>query len=273
MIKTQRLMCIFAHPDDETLGVGGIIARYAAQGTEVFLLTATRGQRGWPWEDKPYPGAETLGRQRETELRAAARELGIREVTLLDYMDGELAEADPLEVTRQAAAHIRRLRPQVVLTFDPHGVYGHPDHIAICQITTAAVMLAGTPDEHLPGEPHSVSKLYYLAETQASIDEYQALFGEIVMPVDGEERRGKSWEDWAITTRVDCRAYWQHVWRAAACHQTQLPGIQGLLDLPEAQKQSLWATQSLYRIFSLVDPGEGRETDLFAGIGQPEQVA
>ena len=78
MIKTQRLMCIFAHPDDETLGVGGIIARYAAQGTEVFLLTATRGQRGWPWEDKPYPGAETLGRQRETELRAAARELGIR---------------------------------------------------------------------------------------------------------------------------------------------------------------------------------------------------
>lgn len=268
MQASLRMTCVFAHPDDETLGVGGIIARYAAQGVEVSLITATRGERGWPWEDRPYPGLQELGRLREQELHAAAQTLGIREVTLLDYVDGELAQADQLVAARQVAAHLRRLRPQVALTFDPHGVYGHPDHIAICQITTAAVLLAAGQNDSLPGVPHLVSKLYYLAETQASLSAYENLFGEITMPVNGEIRRGKTWEDWAVTTRIDCRDDWQPVWEAAACHQTQLPGIQALLNLPEAQKQSLWAVQSLYRAYSLVDPGPGEETDLFAGLRQ-----
>lgn len=272
MRTSLRLTCVFAHPDDETLGVGGIIARYAAEGVDISLVTATRGERGWPWDDRPFPGPEALGRERERELHEAARALGIREVTLLDYIDGELAQADQAVAALQVAAQLRRLRPHVVLTFDPHGVYGHPDHIAICQIATAAVMLAAGPDSSLSGAPHQVSKLYYLAETRASIKAYQDLFGEIIMQVNGEERRGKSWEDWAITTRIDCADYWQPVWQAAACHQTQLPGIQGLLELPDAQKQSLWAVQSLYRVFSLVSTGADVETDLFAGIRQPEQA-
>ena len=89
-----RLMAIFAHPDDESLGNAGTLARYAAEGVEVTLVTATRGQRGWLGDRSANPGPEALGRVREAELHAAASALGVREVVLLDHMDGELLQAD-----------------------------------------------------------------------------------------------------------------------------------------------------------------------------------
>jgi LmbE family N-acetylglucosaminyl deacetylase len=265
-----RLLAVFAHPDDETLGVGGLLAKYAAEGARVQLVTATRGQLGWPWEDRPYPGAEVLGRLREAELMAAAHELGIQEVHLLDYLDGSLHLADQVQAARQVAARIRAFRPQVVVTFDPHGVYGHPDHIAICQITSAAVVMAASPPEQGGNPPHAVSKMYYLAEPQALFDRYQAIFGEITMEIDGVRREGKPWEAWAITTRIDCTEHWSAIWRAVACHQTQLPGLQGMLDLPLPEKQSLWAEQTLYRVFSRVPVSMGIERDIFDGLrGDP----
>ncbi len=272
MENDLRLLAVFAHPDDETLGVGGLLAKYAAEGARVQLVTATRGQRGWPWSDRPYPGPEALGRLREAELFAAARELGIQEVHLLDYEDGSLHLADPVQAAHQVSAKIRQFRPQVVVTFDPHGVYGHPDHIAICQITSAAIVMAAAEQEPHDLPPHAVSKLYYLADTPVMFDRYQAIFGEIMMEIDGVVRAGKPWEEWEITTRIDCSAQWAAIWRAVACHQTQLPELQGMLALPLAEKKSLWSEQTLYRVFSRVPVVNGVERDIFAGLRQVSEL-
>ena len=133
----RRLLAIFAHPGDESFGPGATLASYSAGGAEVYLVTATRGERGWFGPEADYPGPEALGQIREAELRAAAEVLGLRQVSFRDYRDGELDQADPAEVIAKIVAHLRRVRPQVVVTFDPNGAYGHPDHIAICQSTTA----------------------------------------------------------------------------------------------------------------------------------------
>src|SRR5688500_3136236 len=135
-----RLMAVFAHPDDESLATGSLLARYAAEGVETYLITATRGERGWSGPADENPGLEALGRMREAELMAAAQVLALREVNLLDYIDGDLDAADPQEATSQIVAHLRRVQPQVVVSFGPDGAYGHPDHIAISQLALAAIV-------------------------------------------------------------------------------------------------------------------------------------
>src|SRR4029079_12071379 len=143
---SRKLMAVLAHPDDESLGMGGTLAKYARQGVDVFLLTATRGDggrfRGHPRVHPDQPGRTALATIREAELRAAAAVLGVREVTLLDYEDQHLDAADPAQAIARIARELRRVRPDVVLTFGADGGYGHPDHIAICQFTTAAVVAA-----------------------------------------------------------------------------------------------------------------------------------
>lgn len=270
MADQLKLMCILAHPDDESLGTGGVLARYAAEGVETYLVTATRGERGWFGAAEDNPGLEALGRIREGELRAAADILDIREVTFLDYIDGELDEANPADVIDTIAQHIRRVRPQVVITFDPFGAYGHPDHIAISQFTAAAVVAAAYCDDASPWPAHRVTKLYYFAETTANLNIYEDALGELVMNIDGEERRATAWPDWAITTQVDTAAYWQQVWQAVQQHRTQLPGYAALQQLPGAIHRHLWGTQNYYRAFSLVNGGRETETDLFEGLRQPQ---
>jgi len=268
MTEPLKLMCILAHPDDESLGAGGILARYAAEGVETYLVTATRGERGWFGPAEEYPGPAGLGRIREAELYAAAERLGLREVTFLDYRDGELDRADPAEVIGRLVTHIRRVRPDVIVTFDPYGSYGHPDHIAICQFSTAAVMAAAHPNGSAgsAGPPHQVSKLYYMVETRENIAAYEAAFGQLVMDVDGRRRNAAGWIDWAITTRIDTSAYWQQVWEAIACHQSQLPGYELLKNLPEEHHRQLWGSLACYRAFSLVNGGRRPEADLFEGL-------
>ncbi|MEZ4864252.1 MAG: PIG-L deacetylase family protein [Caldilineaceae bacterium] len=272
---THRLMCILAHPDDESLGFGGLLAHYAQEGVATYLITATRGERGWPGEPATYPGPAALGRIREGELQAAAAILGIRETTFLDIMDGELDQADPVAMIDLLVGHLRRRRPQVVATFDPTGIYGHPDHIAICQLTTAAISAAANPhyideDEQAP---HQVSKLYYRAWCAAESAIYQQVFGDLVMTIDGVERRTATWPEWAFTTRLDATAHWQQVQRAVACHRSQLPAYQRFAALPPAQQRILWGSQTFYRAMSLVNGGRELEHDLFAGIPDPAEVA
>src|SRR5580765_6513760 len=151
-----RLMCVLAHPDDESLGTGGALAKCAAEGVATYLVTATRGERGRFGDRKESPGPDIVGKAREAELLAAATELGLREVRFLDYPDGALDQVDAAEAIEKIAGHLRRVRPHVVITFGPDGAYGHPDHIAISQLTTAAVVRAA-------GTDFSVSKLYYIA--------------------------------------------------------------------------------------------------------------
>ncbi len=262
-----KLMAVVAHPDDESLGVGGTMAKYAKEGVETHLLTATRGERGWFGPENEYPGPQALGEIREAELLNAAAVLGIKEVSFLDYRDAELPDADQEEVLAKIVSHLRRVRPQVVVTFDPNGAYGHPDHIAICQLATAACAASPNPDFKTEGDlpHHSVSKLYYMAWTAPDFAAYEKAFGELVMHIDGVERRSKGWEPWAITTKLDTSENWQQVWKAVECHRSQLPGYQSLLDLPEEYHRQLWGNQTFYRAFSLVQTPK-TEADLFDGL-------
>ena len=268
MVDTLKLMAVLAHPDDESLGIGGILAKYAAEGIETALVTATRGERGWFGDELANPGLEALGQMREAELRAAAKVLGIRSVDFLNYIDGELDQADPTEVIAKIVGHLRRVKPHVVVTFGPDGSYGHPDHIAISQFTTAAIIEAASPDALYCRDltPHRVTKLYYMAPTRDLLEVYQFVFGDLVMTIDGIERRGVGWLDWQITTSVDTLTYWPTVWRAVCCHQTQLPAYTLLERLPEEKHQALWGCQTYYRTFSLVNGGRTIENDVFEGL-------
>lgn len=251
-----RLMCVLAHPDDESLGTGGTLAKYAAEGVETYLVTATRGERGRFGDGGESPGPEVVGRVREAELRAAARELGVCEVAVLGYGDGALDQADPIEVQGAISRHICRVKPHIVVTFGPEGAYGHPDHIAICQLTTAAVVRAD----------HKVSKLYYMAWRSETWTAYQAALKTLRVMVDGAERLAAPWPDWAITTVVETGAMWPTVWRAVSCHKTQMAIYKRLEHLPEDQHRILWGTQEFYRVFSTVNGGRQRESDLFEGL-------
>lgn len=267
MSDRLRLLGVFAHPDDESLGTGGILAKYAAEGVETYLVTATRGERGRFGDNTNHPGPEALGRIREAELRAAAAALNVREVHLLDYLDGDLDRADPTEATIRIAAHMRRIQPHVVVTFGPEGAYGHPDHIAISQFTTAATVIAADPATPLDGmDPHRVSKLYYIAWPEPKWAAYQAALKKLVTTVDGTERRAAPWPDWAVTTVVDTTEHWPTVWSAVRCHDSQMTIYERLADLPGEHHQGLWGTQEFYRVFSLVNGGREQETDLFQGL-------
>ncbi len=267
MTETLKLMCIFAHPDDESMGTGGMLAKYAAEGVETYVISATRGERGWQGAPEDNPGLQALGQQREGELHAAAALLGVHEVIILDYIDGDLDQANPVEVTSKLVSHIRRVRPHVIVTFDPFGAYGHPDHIAICQLTSAAVVAAADADYPAAQTwpPHRVAKLYYLAETASLYDLYFAAFGEIVMEFDGVERRGAPWVDWAVTTRLDTSMYWRQASAAIAAHQSQVPDDLWQ-SLSESFHQQLWREQTFYRALSFVNGGRAIEDDLFAGL-------
>jgi LmbE family N-acetylglucosaminyl deacetylase len=268
MTKTFKLMAVMAHPDDESLGVGGILAKYAAEGIETALVTATRGERGWFGDEREYPGLEALGQRREAELRAAAEVLGIRSVDFLGYLDGELDQAHPAEVVAKIVGHLRRIKPDVVVTFGPDGSYGHPDHIAIAQCTTAAIIEAASADSLYERDPapYRVAKLYYMAPTVDLLDVYQCVFGDLVMHIDGVERRGAGWPEWQITSRIDSWAYWRTVWKAVCCHRTQLPAYHLLERLPEEKHKALWGCQTFYRAFSLVNGGRAVENDVFEGL-------
>ena len=269
-----KLLCVLAHPEDETLGFGGILARYAAEGVETSLLTATRGEKGWFGDPADYPGPEELGRIREAELRAATEVLSVHDIALLNYVDGELDQADLDELVAEVVAQIRRRRPDVIATFAHDGVYGHPDHIAICQATTAAVVAAA--DARFAGlsdlPSHRTSKLYYRSPSPDHIAAYEAAFGELKMSIDGVERTSPGWQDWSITTRVDTTAHWEQVWEAIQHHRSQLPGYQRLQSLPPERHAYLWGTQEFYRVFSFVNGGREPETDLFAGL-RPRSAA
>jgi LmbE family N-acetylglucosaminyl deacetylase len=272
---SRRLMAVLAHPDDESLGTGGTLAKYASEGVDVFLLTATRGEagrfRGHRSDDHQHPGRSALAEIREAELRAAASVLGLRDVSLLDYPDLQLDRAHPRDAVECIVRHVRRVRPDVVVTFGPDGAYGHPDHIAISQFTTAAIVAAadaafacGGGDSAL--QPHSVSKLYYLAWPESTWTAYQAAVQNLSSTVDGVERQATPWPDWAITTVIDTSHVWATVWRAVSCHESQLAAYERLRDLSPEHHRALWGRQSFYRAFSTVNGGRVRETDLFEGI-------
>ncbi|MBK8968253.1 MAG: PIG-L family deacetylase [Saprospiraceae bacterium] len=260
-------MCIAAHPDDESFGMGGTLAKYAGEGVETAILMATRGERGRYGLAEASPGPEIVGAARTQELLAAAARLGVTRVDFLDYMDAELDQAPPGEIIPAIARHIRREKPQVVITFGPEGGYGHPDHIAISQFATAAIVRAADPAFETPGVPHhSVLKLYYIAWTSSKWAVFQTVFKKLISTVDGIQRAAAPCPDWQVTTRLDTAAYWPIAWEAILCHKTQVAIYGNLEKLSPAQHRILWGQQEYYRVFSLVNGGRKPESDLFEGI-------
>jgi LmbE family N-acetylglucosaminyl deacetylase len=267
MKQALKLMAVLAHPDDESLGFGGTLAKYAAEAVETYLVTATRGERGRFGSNGERRDPAEVGRVREAELRAAAAILGIREVSILGHADGAVDQLDAAIAIRGIVGHIRRVRPQVVITFGPEGAYGHPDHIAISQFTTAAIVCAGDPGYLVDSLPaHRVAKLHYMAWRNDKWDAYQAAFRKLTSMVDGVSRQATPWPDWAVTTVIDTSAYWPVVWSAVCCHQTQISIYGQLAQLAEEQQRVLWGSQEFYRAYSAVNGGRKLETDLFEGL-------
>lgn len=272
MTTALRLMVIAAHPDDETMGFGGVLARYASEGVETSLVVATRGDRGkyrgHAVGSPEHPGRERLAQMREQELRGACAVLGIRDLSILDYDDQQLDAAEVRPAIAAIVRHIRRVRPHVVLTFAPDGGYGHPDHIAVSQWATAAIVAAadaqfGDAGTSQLGAAHTVQKLYFLAWDEETWAAYRAVFKKLVSTVDGVERQATAWPAWTLTTTIDTRAWASTVREAVGCHQSQMAPLQAL---KPKELDALLTTQSFYRAFSLVNGGRHRESDLFAGF-------
>lgn len=134
-LRGRSLLAVLAHPDDESIACGGLLAWCAQLGTDVSLLCMTRGEHG--------RGAGDVGGTRSRELEAAARALGIGCVTLLHHEDGMLPWLSAEALRSAIEAGIRARRPEVVITFDADGLYWHPDHIAVHELTTAAIVRLG----------------------------------------------------------------------------------------------------------------------------------
>lgn len=158
-----QLLFIGAHPDDETFFAAGTFARSIAEGHEVSVLCATRGQKG---KTGDICSGEDIAITRERELRGAMQVLGVHDIALLDYQDRELASAPREEMRLALVSKLRKFRPDIVMTFDPHGGNAHPDHIAISAFTSDALAIARDgrwyPET---GEAHEVGRLLWTPPT------------------------------------------------------------------------------------------------------------
>jgi len=165
---------VLAHPDDESMGAGGLIVRHTRNNMLVRLVCATRGEQGWG--GRP-PGArkEDLAKIRTAELEAASKALAIVEVELWDYPDGGVDGTDRAEISDRIGQVIRDFGPAAVITWGPDGGYGHPDHIAIGACTDAAVAAIGEDDR---------PALYHLAIDEQLAGSYRELIN--LVPTDGE---------------------------------------------------------------------------------------
>ena len=264
-----KLLAVFAHPDDESMGLGGTLAKYSAEGVGTYFVCATRGERGWFGPEEQNPGLEKLGQLRTEELLRASEKLGVRETNFLNYIDGDLDKAGHAEVIGKIVSHIRRIEPQVVVTFPPDGNYGHPDHIAISQFTSAAIVCAADASYVDPEKQahHRVSKLYFMVDSESFVDLVVQALGDMTFQVDDQTRSEVAWKDWSVTTRVDISTHTKTTWEAIKCHQSQLASLGPLVDLPEENIHNMLSLQgTFYRVFSLVNGGRKVETDLFDGL-------
>ena len=264
----MKLLAIFAHPDDEAFSCGGTLARYAAQGIAVHLVCATRGEEGeinHPDIDPTIPKGPERGTLRQGELEDACRALGIESPTFLDYHDSgfpievgrqnpaAFMNADLALVERQLLKSIAAIRPEVMLTFDPHGGYGHIDHLMIHRAASAAFWAAGAVMRPAP------RRLFFPARTIAQV-----------------EARNANWDHWkdpkifgvsadSFAAIIENGAYAERKKTALAAHRSQV----GSLERVEAMA-STWGEGFTRETFIL---GGVRGTfpeapvdDLFAGL-------
>jgi LmbE family N-acetylglucosaminyl deacetylase len=284
-LREQRtLLAVFAHPDDESFGIGGTLARYTAEGVRVVLTCATMGEAG-KIHDPSLGTREQLTEIRERELRCACKVLGISELHLLGYRDSGMAgspdnddpraliQADPTEVVGKIVRVIRQVRSQVVVTFEEGGGYGHPDHVAIHRHTVTAFQAAGDPSqypEHLAMglEPHSPQRLYFTALPRRFFRGLAQRLEEMGLT---DRLADFDWEsrgvpDELCTAQIDVSAYVDVKLQAFQCHRSQLSPHSPFSLIPPEVRWDFMSTECFSLAGSRLGPGQEPETDLFASI-------
>jgi LmbE family N-acetylglucosaminyl deacetylase len=271
-LSELKLMAVFAHPDDEAFGTGGTLTRYAAEGHDVYLVTATRGEAGQIVEPDLATSAN-LPYVREQELRCACQIYGVNPPRFLDYQDGQLPIVNQGQAVGRLVRLIRDLKPQVLITFGPDGIYGHYDHIAVYRWATIAVDLAADPDcfpeqQANACQTHQVSKVYFrtLPEEQvAAMVEEEGKPAAVMM--DGVPFYFAGRRDDEITTVIDVSDYVESKLRGIQCHATQVGRHNRFADTPDEVMGETWFQHEHYVLArSTVGWPQGVETDLFAGL-------
>jgi N-acetyl-1-D-myo-inositol-2-amino-2-deoxy-alpha-D-glucopyranoside deacetylase len=288
-VETPRLLFVHAHPDDESLTTGATIAHYAAQGATVRVVTCTLGEEGEVigdrWAQLAVDAADQLGGYRISELTAALAALGAGEPTFLggagrwrdSGMPGTPArhrqrfvDADIDGPVGALVEIIRELRPHVVVTYDPNGGYGHPDHIRAHEVTTAAIA-AAAGDGH-PGEPWQVPKFYWTVLAQSAIADGLAAIGD--PPADWIRIKPEDltfgYPDEKVDAVIDATAQLPAKAAALRAHATQVSvaadgrslALSNLVALP------LWGIEHYVLVAGPAGERDERgvETDLLAGL-------
>lgn len=284
-------MAVHAHPDDESSKGAATMARYAAEGNEVLVVTLTGGERGDilnPAMD--VPGIrERMPEVRREEMAEAARILGVKQ-TWLGFVDSGLPEGDPkpplpegcfalepLEVPTEALVKvIREFRPHVMTTYDENGGYPHPDHIKCHEVSMAAYEAAGDPEKFPDaGEPWEVKKVYY---------SHGFIRKRLVQFKDEYERRGEEFPmaEWLakwkteqgdlmarVTTQIQCGDYFPQRDDALRAHATQIDPNGSFFAVPLDIQQKIWPTEE-YELAKTRVHTAIPEDDLFAGISEDE---
>lgn len=270
-MSTLTLLAVFAHPDDEAFGTGGTLTKYAAEGCDVHLVTATRGEAGLILDPERATPAN-LPYVRENELRCACQVYGIHPPHFLDYQDGQLPIVNQGQAVGRLVRVIRDLRPDVVLTFGPDGIYGHYDHIAVARWTGIAVELAADPDcfPEPDGvcQPHQVSKLYWRTLLQAQVEAMAEEDGRpAAVMMDGVPFYFSARSEAEISTVIDVSDYIESKLQGIRCHATQIGPHNRFIDHPDEVLEETWFQREYFVLaHSTVGQPEALETDLFAGL-------
>jgi LmbE family N-acetylglucosaminyl deacetylase len=263
------LMAVHAHPDDEVLGTGGLLARCAAEGVRTVLVTCTNGEQGddagGAKPGDPGHDATEVAARRLAELRESADLLNIRHLELLGYRDSGMAgwstNDDPAafanipqdESAGRLAELMEHYRPQVVVTYDENGGYGHPDHIQAHRIALAAAEKTGVPD-----------KLYYTAIPRSGIRRMFDGIREAGIEIDFDPPDDFGTPDELVTSTLDVSAHWEAKREALRAHASQEENI-FLLRLPEEMQRSVFSFEAFVRRQCRVQAPD-TEDDLFAGL-------
>jgi len=278
-MSTKRLLGVYAHPDDEG-GVSGAMLHYKTLGVEPGLVCATRGEVG-EISDPALATPENLGQVREGEMRAAAEVLGVNNLWFLDYRDSGMAvtpdnqdppsfvQASAAEAVGKLVAIIRQFRPQVMVTFDETGAYGHPDHIAIYRYTTSAFYAAADGVQYPElGPAHMVSKLYYSAFPRSFVrqigewmqdQDYRGSFSHL-----DPEKLGIP--DELINVRLNVEPWLETKNRSWSMHRTQINPNDPMSQLPQEIMRK-WRSNEYFQLAATrVGPDVEGENDLFARV-------
>ena len=245
MINNKVLLVVLAHPDDESFGMGGTLAYYAAQGIEVHLVCATKGEAGEVSPEKMV-GYNSIAELRVSELMCAADYLGIKQVYFLDYRDSgmsgsidnqhpqSLVSQSQEDVSRKIVGYIRKLQPNVVITFDPIGGYRHPDHIAIHNATVKAFHQSGDDNYKIDGfGSYQPEKLYFHTFPRGFLRivvNLLKLFGKDPGKFgrNGDiDLESFAYENFQINAVINIRKFRKQKEKAGSCHASQGGGRMG----------------------------------------------